>query len=52
MIINRIDKLQFIIDEYREVLNEKILKKFGKLFYIIAPTRFLNPEDFLKSDIA
>lgn len=48
----RINKLHCIIDEYREVLNEKIIEKIGKCFDIIAPTGLLNPEDFLKSDIA
>ncbi len=48
----RINKLHSIIDEYKEVLNEKIIEKIGKYFDIIAPTGVLNREDFLKSDIA
>ncbi len=49
---DRIDKLHYIIDEYREVLNDKIIEKIGKYFEIIAPTELLNPEEFLKSEIA
>ncbi|MFX1366567.1 MAG: hypothetical protein ACFFCE_01250 [Promethearchaeota archaeon] len=49
---DRINKLHSIIDEYKEVLIEKIIEKIGKFFDIIAPTGLLNPEDFLKSDIA
>ncbi|MFX1570398.1 MAG: hypothetical protein ACFFCV_18710 [Promethearchaeota archaeon] len=48
----RINKLHGIIDEHRKILNDKIIEKIGKYFDIIAPTGFLNPEDFLKSDIA
>ncbi|MFX1500902.1 MAG: hypothetical protein ACFFDH_08060 [Promethearchaeota archaeon] len=48
----RINKLHSIIDEFREVLNEKIIEKIGKYFDIIAPTGLLNPEEILKSDIA
>ena len=49
---DRIDKLHYIIDEYREVLNDKIIEKIGKCFEIIAPTGLLSPEEFLKSEIA
>jgi len=49
---DRIDKLHYIIDEHREVLNDKIIEKIGKYFEIIAPTGLLNPEEFLKSEIA
>jgi len=48
----RINKLHYIVDEHREVLNDKIIEKIGKCFEIIAPIELLNPEDFLKSEIA
>ncbi|MFW9972015.1 MAG: hypothetical protein ACFFDF_17630, partial [Candidatus Odinarchaeota archaeon] len=48
----RINKLHNNIDEYQEVLNNKIIEKMGKYFDIIAPTGLWNSEDLLKSDVA
>lgn len=52
LFIERINKLHYIVDEHRDVLNEKIIGKIGKYFEIIAPTGLLDPGDFLKSEIA
>ncbi len=48
----RIDIFHHIIDEHRELLNEKIIEKMGKYFNIIVPTGLLSSEEFLKSEIA
>ncbi|MFX1456721.1 MAG: hypothetical protein ACFFDB_15215 [Promethearchaeota archaeon] len=48
----RINKLHHILDEHRDILSEKLVEKIGKYFDIIAPSGLLNPEEFLKSDIA
>ena len=49
---DRIDKFHHIIDEHREILNEKIIEKMGNYFNIIVPTGLLSPGEFLKSEIA
>jgi hypothetical protein len=49
---NRINKLHYILDEYRETLSEKVVKKIGDYFEIIAPSEFMSSDEFLKSDIA
>ncbi|MFW9882729.1 MAG: hypothetical protein ACFFG0_57430 [Candidatus Thorarchaeota archaeon] len=49
---DRINKLHYILDKHREILSEKIVEKIGKYFDMVAPSGLLNPEEFLKSDIA
>ncbi len=34
------------------MLSEKLVEKIGKYFDLIAPTGLLDPEEFLKSDLA
>lgn len=48
----RINKLHLILSEHRDVLSEILVEKIGKYFDLIAPTGLLDPEEFLKSDIA
>lgn len=48
----RINKLHYIVDDHKEILYDKIIERIGKCFETIAPTGLLNPEDFLKSEVA
>ncbi|MFX1329783.1 MAG: hypothetical protein ACFE91_16765 [Promethearchaeota archaeon] len=52
LFIERINKLHFIVDEHQDILSEKIVHKIGKFFDIVAPSDLIDPEEFLKSDIA
>jgi hypothetical protein len=48
----RINKLHTILDEYQNILTDILVEKVGKYFDVIAPSGLIDPEDFLKSDIA
>ncbi|MFW9876913.1 MAG: hypothetical protein ACFFG0_27785 [Candidatus Thorarchaeota archaeon] len=49
---DRINNLHYILDKNRETLSEKIVEKIGKYFDVVAPSELMNPEEFLKSNIA
>jgi len=48
----RINKLHHILGVHRDILGEILVEKIGKYFDIIAPTGLLDPDEFLKSDLA
>lgn len=48
----RINQLHTILDEYREILSEKIIEKMGKYFEVVAPSGLINPHDALKIDMS
>jgi hypothetical protein len=52
LFIERINKLHYILDKHQEILSDMMVEKIGKYFDVIAPSGFMEPEDFLKSDVA